>query len=544
MIHYIGIRDFAIIKNISVEFGPGLSIITGETGSGKSIVVTAISLALGSRADSSYIRHGKEKAFVELAGDIGGKEIVISREISSKGKNICRLNGNLVTVSELAYACRKLCDIHGQYDNQSLLDPSSHLKIIDEFGGADLAQIKSEYLSLYTTHLKALDDLIRKGKDNSRKHDFYLYEIHEIDAASLTPGEDEALQNRLSILKNSEKIFEAAKSAYASLAGPSGSHDILGEALPSIEELGTYSLSFNELYAEAEDIYYRMEEVVNTLRDTFESMTFSPDELDRTMERLSEIDLLKKKYGGNENSITAILSYRDQIASDLDKIENYDIEKKKLSERENKSRLALAKKAAELTSLRKISAHKLSDEVMRELRELDFQNAQFDVSFTDLEDFTPEGKDACHFLISMNMGEPLKPLEKTASGGEISRIMLAIKNITASYDEIETMIFDEIDQGISGRTASIVGKKLQEIAKASQIICITHLPQIAAFADNAYKIYKESDGDETSTNIVKLCDNERIDELARLLGGDTISPAARRNAEDLLKLASMNRTGK
>lgn len=561
MIEHISIRDFAIIENTEIDFSEGFSVITGETGSGKSIVVTAISLALGGRADSSYVRHGSEKAVVELAGTLDGEDVVISREVNVSGKNLCRLNGRIVTLAELFDTCKRLADIHGQYDNQSLLDASTHLSIIDDYRSEKINPIKDKYLGSYNSYIekkKALKTLLSMEADNARKLDFHRYEIKEIDEAKLVPGEYDELKDRLSLLQNGEKIYEAANKAYRFLSGSSydsaGAHSLLGSALSEIESISEYSKELTNAKENLADIYYNVEDLNSSLRDICESMNFSPEELDITIGRINLLEGLIKKYAnnkadshntedepldsnaGSENDadpIARILAYRDHISDKLKMIENYDEEKARITSELNSAGIKMTEDAAELTAARQVSANDLKKKILAELIDLNFSDADLDIAFTKTEP-SPNGFDAAEMLISTNRGEPLKPLVKTASGGEISRIMLAIKSIVAAYDNIPTLIFDEIDQGISGKTAAVVGKKLKDISKHHQVICITHLPQIAAASDTGYRIYKESDESSTYTHVQKLSPEEKIDEVARLIGGETITDAAREAAKELI----------
>ena len=541
MLEHISIKDFAIIENTEIDFSSGLSVITGETGSGKSIVITAISLALGSRADSSYVRHNAEKAIVELSGTLDGEDIVISREVNASGKNLCRLNGRMVTLTELFETCRKLADIHGQYDNQSLLDPSTHLAIVDDYRGEKINPIKDAYLTKYNAYIekkKALNQLLSAEADNSRKVDFFKYEIKEIDEAKLIPGEYKELKERLSLLQNGEKIYEAANRARQFLNGSydsAGAYSLLGSALSELESISEYSRELTETKESLSDIYYKVEDLNSALRDTCESMTFSPQELDDTIGRIALLDGLIKKYakGKFDDPSSEIIAYRDSIANSLKMIENYDEAKKRLTAELKTAEGDMTEIAAELTAARQVSSADLKKRILAELVDLNFGDADLDIVFSKQEP-SPNGFDTAEILISTNRGEPLKPLVKTASGGEISRIMLAIKSIVANYDSIPTLIFDEIDQGISGKTAAVVGKKLREISKHHQVICITHLPQIAALSDTSYRIYKESDSSNTYTHVDKLSADEKVDEVARLIGGETISDAAREAARELI----------
>ena len=538
MINHIEIRDFAIIDNVEVDFDEGLSIITGETGSGKSILVTAISLALGSRADSSYVRNGKDKAVIKLLGELDGEEILVTREINPAGKNLCRINGDVVTLSELSTKCSQLADIHGQYDNQSLLNPENHLELVDSFLSTEIDPIKKEYEKAYSIYLakkKELSDLVSLAEEASRKSDYYRYTISEIEKIAPIPGEDIKLKERLSILQNSEKIFGRLKDAYHELESSQGAHSSVGKAVNSLEGISFYSSTIDDALSELNDIYYRLEDINGSLRNLIEEMTFEPGEIDATIERLDLLLGLKKKYAkGEDSDLSQVIEYKKEIENELSKIENFDGEKARLEKEFKQARDELNKQGLELTNLRKKSAKNLCQAITRQLLELNFLDATIDVEFLALEEPSREGFETAELLIATNKGEPLKPLAKTASGGEISRIMLAIKNISSSYDKIGTLIFDEIDQGISGKTAAIVGKKLKEIAKTRQVICITHLPQIAALGDSGYRIFKESDDSKTYTHISKLDSEEKVMEIARLLGGETITESAIQNARELI----------
>ena len=535
MINHISIRNFAIIENTEIDFEEGLNIITGETGSGKSIVIEAISLALGSRADSTFVRHGEKKAIVQLAGELDGEEIIITREVSAAGKNLCKLNGQLVTLGELTETCKRLADIHGQYDNQSLLNPENHIRLVDSYHAEAIVPVREAFDDSFASYGEIRSkwkNLLALESDNQRKLDFYRYEKTEIDGADLKAGEDEALEERISILQNSEKIFGGIETAYSCLRdGSSSALTNLGNGLHALQDISAFSKEIAEMTEEFADIYYRLEDISTSLRDIRESITFSPDELDTVIARLDQIEKLKKKYGG---SIEEILAYRDKITLELEQIENYDDVKASLEKDLHTALSDLQEKAAALTAVRKASAEELSAAIEAELHDLNFGNAELSIRFEKPASIGADGNDLVEIFISTNKGEPLKPLVKIASGGEVSRIMLAIKNITGTYDKIPTMIFDEIDAGISGITASIVGRKLREIAEDHQVICITHLPQIAACGDSNYRIHKESDDDSTFTNVDRLSEDEVVDEIARLLGGENITETTRLSAKELM----------
>ena len=535
MIYHIAIKDFAIIQDAEVSFKDGLNIVTGETGSGKSILITAISLALGSRADVSFIRHGSERALVELVGELYGEEIVITREVNASGKNLCKLNGRLVALSELAETAALMADVHGQYDNQSLLNPDNHLEIVDNYKADTILPLREEYYGLYKDYTEAksaLGKLLSLSAENARKLDFYKYEIDEIDSANLIPGEDEELAGRINLLKNGEKVFAKTKSAYDSLDQDGGAYEGLGNAINSLETISSLSPDLEKMLSQLNDIYYQMEDVQGSLRELIENLNYSEAELDRAMDRQVLLEGLKKKYG---STIEEILEYREKIGVELNQIENFDDEKNRLQKAEAEALKKLMAVGEKLTLARKDAAEDLASKIEKELGDLNFGEARLSIEFTPTEGPTPKGLDQAEMLISTNLGEPLKPLVKVASGGEISRIMLAIKSITAAYDKIPTIIFDEIDQGISGKTAAVVGRKLKEIAAERQIICITHLPQIAACSDQSYRIYKESDDSNTYTHIEELDENRKVLEIARLLGGEIITQAAMDNAKELIQ---------
>ncbi|MGC2873122.1 DNA repair protein RecN [Ihubacter sp. mB4P-1] len=537
MINHIRIENFAIIENTEIDFEEGLNIITGETGSGKSIVIEAISLALGSRADSTFVRHGASKAVVQLAGELDGEDIVITREVSAAGKNLCKRNGQLVTLGELSETCRRLADIHGQYDNQSLLNPDNHIKLVDSFHGDTILPLKESFSAAYTDYQAVkskLNKLLSMEQDNLKKLDFYRFEQTEIENAHLMPGEDEVLAERVSILQNSEKIFAAIETSYRLLnSGEYSALSSLGTGLHALQDITSYSKDIQALSEEFADIYYRLEDLSSDLRKIREEVTFTPDELDDAISRLSLIDGLKKKYG---STIEEILAYYDKISEELNQIENFDDVKAQLETETAKAYEALSAKAALLSEARKSSARELETAIEQELHDLNFNSAKLSIDFRIPETIGPDGNDTVEILISTNKGEPLKPLVKVASGGEISRMMLAIKNITGTYDRIPTMIFDEIDAGISGITASIVGRKLHQIAKDHQIICITHLPQIAASGDTHYRIFKEETENSTFTTVQRLSEDETVDEIARLLGGENITETTRKSAIELMEL--------
>ena len=536
MIDHISIRNFAIIENTEFDLKDGLNVITGETGAGKSIVIEAVSLALGARADSSFIRHGENRAIVELSAETGGEEFVISREVNSQGKNVCRINGRLAALSEVQELAVRIADIHGQYDNQLLLDPAHHLELVDSYRPAQISPARDAFEKSYTEYKnirREYDDLIRSAEENRRKEDFYRFESEEIRKIDPKPGEDKELSDRIAILENSEEIYNALYSSKQALTDDEPNIlSMLGTIQTNLSEIEKYSDTLKALSSDFSDAYYRIESSSEEMRKICEMTVFSPSELDKAIARLDEIDELKKKYGPE---IEDVISYLEKIEKELDNIENFDDRKNEIKTRLDSAKKDLMEKAKVLTEVRKESAALLSSAILAELKDLNFTDSKLEIEIRKAPSITQTGADEAEILMSANTGEPLKPLAKIASGGEISRIMLAIKNVTGGRFDVPTMIFDEIDAGISGITASVVARKLKKIALDHQIVCITHLPQIAAAGSSNYRIYKDSDDTSTYTHVESLSEEEKTREIARLLGGDNITDTTLKSAEELIE---------
>ena len=536
MIKSIRIKNFAIIKDTEFRFHSGLNIITGETGAGKSIVATAISLTLGSRADSTFIRHGASKATIEMIAELGDKEYTVVREISSNGKNRCIVNGDGVPLGRLISISEKNAQIHGQFDNNLLLNPETHIDLLDTFGGQNI-------LSYYLTYINSFNEfseiknrynkLVTSIKEDSSKADYYRYSIEEIDRANLVDGEDAELEDRMKFLQNAETISRALSDSYDALtSGDFSAENLIGSALSNIKSVSEYTKDIDSLSDNLESLSIQLSDIISKMHTLLDSSDFSERELDEIMERLSLIDSLKKKYAP---TIRGILAHRDELSEKLNNMESFDEQKEKLKALLEESRLKLYSDGNSLTEARKKIGKELSKAVVSELAQLNFKDADIDVTITPLKAPGPKGMDEVELFITTNKGEPLKPLAKIASGGEVSRIMLAIKAITADSENISTLIFDEVDTGISGITASIVGNKLKSLAANHQVISITHLPQIAAKGDHNYRIYKESNDTETFAYVEEITGEDRLMEIARLLGGTRITKATIENARELIE---------
>ena len=535
MINHIHIKNFVLIEDIETDIHDGLNVFTGETGAGKSVVIEAVSLALGSRADSSCIRTGTDKAIVELIGELDGEEIILHRELNRQGKNVCKLNGEAVTLARLNELSHRMADIHGQYDSQTLLDPASHIQLLDSFR-PDLTESAKAAVSVdfkaYSESKARLVSLMNLKKKTARDLDFYKFESSEIARAKLITGEDQDLEQKISLMKNSGRIFEALSVASSSLSSDGAGLDLLSRARSSLETVSGVSERLSELSDKLDGIYYDLEDLSSSISELTESLSFSEEELDEAISRLSVIDNLKRKYSMD---IDGILSYKDELDHKIRSVENFDQEEAALKKDLLEKRNVLMASCKALTAKRREAASELEGRILEELKELNFNDTDLKISIEPLEQPQENGIDNVEILISTNKGEPLRPLYRIASGGEISRIMLAFRDVISAYDSVPTVIFDEIDSGISGYTASVVARKLRSIARERQVICITHLPQIAAAGDHNYRIIKESGEHSASTHMEYLSDEQKINEIARLISGSTITENSLVSARELIE---------
>ena len=539
MIDRIEINNFATIEHLSFDLGAGFNVITGETGAGKSVLITAVSTVLGDRADTTMVRTGTDRAFIQIAGTRNGEDVIISREILAGGKSISKLNGEMVTLGQIRSFCRDWIDIHGQYDNQQILDPENHILITDSFHGEVLAPELDKLRSCYDAYKaaqKEYEDLLKAEASAVQQQDYYRFEYKFIQDLNLYAGEDEELQDRLAMMRNSSRIFQSVRTAYDILqgtgfdGGPSLLDD-LSRVASDLSDIGNYSEQISSMASQAYDAYYSLDDISSGLRDLLSSLNFSEQDMDEVSSRLAVIEDAKRKY---RKSVEEILEFRDEIRSRLEIMQNFDGEKKRLAETAHKKYAALEAQAEHVSELRHIIASRLESAIIKELEDLEFANSEFKIEISKLDEIGPLGFDKVEFLISTNPGDPLMPLTKIASGGEISRIMLAFKHIIGETDRVETMIFDEIDTGISGRTALVVGKKLAGIADHRQIISVTHLPQIAAYGDDNYLISKSIDNEKSYTNIDHLDEESKVRMLAALFSGSSESENALEAARELI----------
>ncbi|MDR2295518.1 MAG: DNA repair protein RecN [Clostridiales Family XIII bacterium] len=548
MITHIGIRDFAIIAELDIDLSPGLTVVTGETGAGKSILIEAVSLALGSRADTSMIRAGRSKAVIQIVAelrDAAGEpsEWILTREISATGKSVARINGEIVTLAQLSELAARLADIHGQYDRHSLFKIENHLALTDAYKSRDTAPAKravADAWHAYAEAKRALSALLRTEAASARQRDFMRFELDEIAKADPKPGEDAALRESLAVLQNGELIYEKTAAAAEALRdGDRSAMDGLGTAMHALRELSAYSRDLDEIARIVADAYYAVEDAAGALRALRERMDFSPEALNNAIARLDLIERLCGKYGG---SVAKMLEYKETLAATLADIESIDERKAALTARTRACEDALVRACEALHAIRRTAADELETRINAELAALRFGNAVFAVRFDDAGDIrqrlSENGADSVEFLIASNKGQAPLPLARIASGGEMSRILLAFKSVIGDYDDIPTMIFDEIDSGISGITAGTVGRKLVKMAEKRQILCITHLPQIAACGAHHFAIRKSDDGESTRTSVEALDAEERILEIARLIGGARITETTLKSARELIEMSA------
>lgn len=553
MLQSVHVKNLALIDEIEVDFNEGLNILTGETGAGKSIILGSVNLALGGRYTKDIIRQGADFGFVELtfsvenerlqndlkALDIFPEEgmVVLSRRLMEK-RSVSRINGETVTMARLKEAASLLIDIHGQNEHQSLLYKKNHLEIVDSFAGEDIRKLKEEVREAYRDYRKYKKELNESGMDEAQRAkelSFLKFEVSEITEAGLSAGEDEELETAYRRMSNGKRIAEGAAQAYAytSEDGLSASEN-LSRAIRAMSEIAEYDGRAGELLGQLLDIDSLLNDFNRELSDYSRSFDFSEEEFYDTENRLNELNHLKTKYG---NSIEEILSYCGKQKQRIEKLEDYESYVNELEIKCEKAEKTLSGHTKKLTKCRKEQAKLLERAIEEGLKELNFPDVKFEIRFESFGEYTADGKDDVEFMISLNPGQPVKPLANVASGGELSRIMLAIKTVMADRDHIETLIFDEIDVGISGRTAQKVSEKMAVIGRSRQVICITHLAQIAAMADHHYVIEKTVRDSDTVTGIRLMDETESIDELARLLGGAKITDAVIKNAKEMKELA-------
>ena len=556
MLVHLHVKNLALIEEAEVDFEEGLNILTGETGAGKSILMGAVNLALGQKMTREIIREGASYALVELVFQVSPDteeklrelsvypedgQVIITRRIT-ESRSMIKVNGEICTAAAIKKAASLLLDIHGQHEHQSLLYPDRQMEILDEYSQSRFAEKKEAVKVLYSAYSRIRKELEAYEIDEEQRRreiSFLEYEIQEIQNAELRDGEDEELEGLYRKLTNSRKITESLNSVYQ-LTGyeEEGSGTQTGRALQRLGQVSDFDENLENLYRSLEDIDSLLNDFNREVSGYLSEFVFSEEEFQETESRLDLINTLKAKYG---HTISEIQVYKEEKEQELERLRNFEERKEALKRELEEKEAALTHACRELTEVRKSWAMKLKEEIKQALEDLNFLNVEFEIRFTEKEKFSPQGKDSICFMISTNPGEPVRELSKVVSGGELSRIMLAIKTLLADKDRTETLIFDEIDTGISGRTAQKVAEKMAVISRQHQIICITHLPQIAAQANAHYLIEKNVEEKGTSTKIRSLSYEESVEELARMLGGVKITEAVLQNAAEMKDLAQQQK---
>lgn len=560
MLHELLIKNFAIIDELNISFQAGLSVLTGETGAGKTIIVSALDLVLGGKASPEFIRTGEARASVEASFDISGLEdikqmlaaqgiefpdntLILKRQLKQEGRSSCYANGSLIPLGILSKLGQELIDIHGQHQHQLLLKPDTHIDFLDAFGNlVDLREQLTQTYSVWQDKQNYLNQLNQDNKQKDERRELLKFQMQEIDALNLEEGEQEALLRENKILQNAGKLLEAGGFIYETIYNAEGSvTEKLAGAQVRLKEMGQVDANLSQYTETLESIQCQLEDIALSLRSYTEGIEYDPGRQQEIEERLVELEKLEKKYGG---SVTKMQDYRKQIDTEYQSLTNLDEQIEAASREVTSLTNQLNNLASKLSDKRKQATKQIDSRISGELEHLGMGKCKFKTRITPISPDLPnsqntytgdaKGIDQVEFLFTANVGEEVKPLAKTASGGEISRVMLAFKGVLAGGDQVPTLIFDEVDAGIGGRIAQVVGKKLKTLAQSHQIICITHLPQIAAYAKHHYKVGKIASQSRTIASIKKLVKEEKVAEIARMLGGEKITPTTLKHAQEII----------
>lgn len=555
MLQELSIQNFAIISALDVSFSEGMTVLTGETGAGKSIIIDAVGLLVGGRGSADYIRQGSSKCVLEgqfsiapnsqlesflaeLAIDCEDNTVIISREISKNGKNACRVNGRLINTATLREIGSFLVDIHGQNEHQELMHAENHLRLLDQFGQSELEDLKRDYEAEFNVYRELLDKVRNKQKNEkefAQRIDMLQFQCEEIEAADLKIGEEALLIEERHRLNNFQKIADSLTTSYEALTGGDvSSLDQVGFAMNELTEIEGIDAEYSEVSEVVKNSYYQLQEATTVISRMIDSLEMDESRIDEVELRLDIIRQLKRKYGESEEQI---LVYFDEISLELMASVQGENQSEKLEARLVEQERAVKELAAQLTDVRLAVARKLEKAIVKQLKELYMEKTVFDVRVSKEAQLSEMGQDKVEFFITTNPGEPLKPLVKVASGGELSRIMLALKTIFSQTYGVTSIVFDEVDTGVSGRVAQAIANKIHQVAEKSQVLCITHLPQVAAVADTQYFIEKQVKNNRTETSLRQLDQEERVLEVARMLSGDAITSLTKEHARELLALA-------
>ena len=558
MLVVLNIKNFALIQELSVEFGAGFNILSGETGAGKSILIDTIDYVLGGKFSKDLIRYGEDKTYVEAIFDIENDEIytllndlnieadellVVSRETTISGKSIIKVNGKTIVLSQLKKIREKLLDIHGQHQNQSLLSKGTHILYLDEYNSENISPLLEQF-EIFKNRYSEIEDKINELKGNEDREkllDYIKFQIEDIEKAKLKPGEEEDLREQYNILANAEKISSSLINSYNYLNNnPQGNSvlELLSKVISELSHSEMHLEKIKDKRVQVEEAYYLLEESTRDIRDIANEVYYDENELAAINERIYEISLYKKKYG---NSIDEILQFLEKLKNQYDEFINSEEIILKLKKELSVIEKEMKDIGLKLHEFRCMSAKDLEVRIKEELSYVGLEKAIINIDVNLIEEANSRGYDDVQFLISANPGEPLKPLEKVLSGGELSRIMLALKCVFVDKDKIPTLIFDEIDTGISGAIGKRVGEKMYQVSVKHQVLCITHLPQIAALSDNHYFVSKKVENGKTFTQIRMLNEEDKVCEIAKMIGGDNLSDVAIDNSREMVKLADIKK---
>lgn len=559
MIKRLELKNIALIDHAIIDFEKGLNVLSGETGSGKSVIVDSINFVLGAKADKSMIRHGESECFASVVFDVSNNhtarevledligevddEIIVSRRFTADSKSVIRVNGAPFTLGMLRAITSTLVDVHGQSEHYSLMKKSEQLKVLDRFSDKELLALKAENKDL-VSELKEIDKKLGGfgGSESERaiRADILKYQIEEIESADIRDGEEDELLVRKKTLQNAEKVAESLNAVKSAIYGDGCISDMLGEAVRYLNQIGSLNEKYSDLLERLKSASLELSDVADTADDYLSDVEFNEGEADRIERRLDQIKTLKKKYGA---TVSDVQSFLENAKSEYEKLVNFDVEYEKLTKQKSKLIDKLNQIYSKISAKRKDSAKDFSQRVLAQLTTLGMKDASFSIDFENAENvvdypYPENGNDVIEFVFSANLGEPVKPLSKIISGGEMSRFMLALKTIICQYQEISTYIFDEIDVGISGKTAETVAEKFADISKSIQVIAISHLPQICAFSDVSFAIEKFTDGNKTHTKINKLSNERKISEIVRIIGGNSDSEVAVLHAKEMIAVAN------
>ncbi|EAC3855778.1 DNA repair protein RecN [Listeria monocytogenes] len=556
MLQEMTIKNFAIIESLSLTFQEGMTVLTGETGAGKSIIIDALGLLVGGRGSADFIRHGEERlelqglfalaednlacrnALIENGIDASDDMVVLERSLFRSGKNSCRINGKLVTTVLLRQIGSKLIDIHSQHEHQELMNEEFHLSLLDRFASDKIKPALTKYqtnFKEYQTIEKEWQNWTKNERELAQRLDMLRFQQQEIENANLQAGEEDRLLEQKNILANFEKLNENLQGAYAAIQGEPGGLEFVGEAMRQMETAASIHTDYKAVSEAISSSYYMLEDSMSQIRQSLDQLEFQPEELNQIESRLNDLNQLKRKYG---KTIEDIIQYEQEISSEMEKLTDSESHVGHLETKLATLKTELTKQAATLTDIRKKAAVTLEKQIKQELNQLYMEKAIFSVSFeANKMELTELGQDSVVFYMSTNPGEPLKPLAKIASGGELSRMMLALKTIFSRHQGITSIIFDEVDTGVSGRVGQAIAEKIYAVSVGSQVLCISHLPQVAAMANHHYYITKKVQNKRTTTSVTVLKGVEKVEEISRMIAGIEVTELTKQHAKEMIEQA-------